>query len=654
MRVVLRLPALALILCLALSSCWAADIPQPRLAMSNLPEAHVQFYFWKPSPVAGTAQLLTLFCRSCQTSNGETADVPLVAVLRDTLGDDNPDNDRVASIWLLTYSRPNVGRKLLSAVPFFFWRAGGGSTEASSRDVKPFFDLTQPQHPVMSELGRDLLQWAAFDPLGMPVRATSRAYRTNAVDYERLHLEEAVSYLRDAPVSDDSAMLTRTQLNTLIARLELRKRLLGGLVPARRAEKVGEESRYEEERIRSRNWEMLRQCAEKTGLLFEPISLAGARGQYAILWMPVDESFHPAGTSLGPVWKLLNIHNPWTDDRLKDSNTPVYTRVLDDNGSFVPVGEPGARAVRVTPLAAYGLDYPKLPLLLVDFRDKLHVRWHEMTQRSINEITAGIIGISHFTNWYYYVAADLYDFVISRHGGAMNQAARLDSYARFRSQLALDRDLDPELRRDMQRRVDYLAINPLEAAPAREMEAARARYAQLLDKSQENGALVERLQKQRRAELAAFGETRHSSILQNLLHASTLGLYTHRVKQDPENLAELDRDRRLEYHLAFLDSLASADTQPEVAYDSSRIRASVDVLNNLMPAVTSASVRLHAEAVLLRLKSLSQDADLQSDCSFVLANLRRSEPALRGVEVSGVLTSPRRPTTFSGGLEARK
>jgi hypothetical protein len=308
----------------------------------------------------------------------------------------------------------------------------------------------------------------------------------------------------------------------------------------------------------------------------------------------------------------------------------------------------------MVPLAVYSLNYPKLPLLLIDFRDKLHVRWHEMTQRSINEVTAGVIGISHFTNWYYYVAADLYDFVVSRHGGAMDQAARLDSYSRFRVKLALDRQLNPQLRQELQQHVHSLDINPLEAAPSREMEAARERYAQLQAQTEEGGALMVRLNKQRRAELAAFGETGGSQIAHELFHTATFGVYTHRVKPAPENLSALDRDRRVEYQLSFLNSLAAADTEPEVAYDSSQVRASVKSLNDLMSSINSPELRQHVEAVLVRLKSLSRDQNLQSDCSVALASLRRTDPALRRGEISGVLTSPRSLAAMPGELDVRK
>ncbi len=599
----------------ALTVCWAADVPLPRLLPTTVSEVSHPSYYWQATPVANTAQLLTLFCRECEPKSAGQGDQPLVAVLRDTLGDKQPENDRVTDVWLLTYSHLNFAQRALSAMPFFYWRVGQGSRSVSARDTAPLFDLTAPQRPVLSEAGRDILQWSMLDPMTTPVRASSRAYRTNQLDHERLHLEEAISYLRQAPVSNGDSSLTQTQIDTVMARLELRKRLLGGLVDSNRVAKLGAESGFEQERIRSRNWELLRQCAEKTGLFFEPLNFGDSSEEYAILWFPLDTAAVPTGTALAPIWKLLNIRNPWSDPRLENWRGPVYLRSLDDN----PAGQ-----ARFVPLAVYSLSYPKLPLLLVDFRDKLHVRWHEMTQRSINEITAGVIGISHFTNWYYYAAADLYDFVATRHGAAMNQAARLDAYSQFRVALALDRQLDPALRQEMQRRVDSLALNPLEAAPAREFAAARARYARLQAECGENGKLAARLDKQRRYELAYFAESKKAKITEDILHHATLGLYTHRARKTPANLETLDADRRVENRLQLLDSLAAAGTEPEVAYDASRIHAAVAELTALLPAIRSSDVRAHAAATLLRLKDLSGDERLRADCLSALVVLKRN------------------------------
>jgi hypothetical protein len=463
------------------------------------------------------------------------------------------------------------------------------------------------------------------------------------VDHERLHLEEAISYLRNAPLSNDPSALTRMQVDTITARLELRKKLLGGFVNERQAARLGMEAGFAQERVRSRNWELLRECADRTGLLFEPLNMASDSQHYAILWFPLAESHPPAGTALGSIWKLLNIKDPWTDDRLENWNGTTYERAVDSGGRLLPQGQTGDRVVRLVPLGVYSLNYPKVPLLLIDFRDKLHIRRHELAQRSINEITSGVIGISHFTNWYYYVGADLYDFVVSRRGGAMDQSERLDCYSRFRVALALDQTLDPALRKDMQRRINSLAVNPLEAAPQRELHDAMLRYSRLQAETGPHGALLSQLDKDRRSELASFGQSRTKALAYDFLHVATLNHYTHRAKPDVEDLVVLDCYRRIQSQLHFLDSLVQAGTPPEVAVSSSKVQAAVTDLNGLLPRIRAAQVRTHVRNTLQALRQLSGDTVLQAECTGginVIDVLDRNERDVRPGTAPGVVASP--------------
>ncbi len=617
-----------------------AGLPETAVA----PIAEPSLYFWGATPVGSGAELVTLFCRGCAAPGSflSDADVPLIAVLRDTLADADPENDRLTAVWLLTYTSPRFAKQVLSAVPFFYWRAGEGSGSSGAKRTAPLLDLTELQHPMLNTAGRDILQWAILDPSTMPIRASSRAYRANQADHERLHLEEALSYLRAAPSGTESAGLTFSEIHTIIARLQLRKTLLaGGFVSEQSAAKLGEEADSKYERIRSRNWELLRQCADKTGLYFESLNVAGTSGQYAMLWYPGRESSPPRAQKLSSIWKLLNIKDPWKDQRLNSPGVVSYSRELDQNGNLLPSGVSGVKEVTLVPLSVYGLSYPKLPLLIVNFRDKLGIRWHEMAQRSINEVTAGVIGISHFTNWYYYVAADVYDFVASRHGAAMSQSERLDGYSDFRVRLALDRQLDPALRREMQRHLDGMAINPLESSPRQEMKAAVERYDSLRLQA-ENGQLANRLNRDRRAELAQYSETPPEILRDSLFHFATFGAYTHRVKPDTENSARVDTYRRVQYQLNFLDRISNQHTQPEVAYDTDRIQHSIAELRELMPEIDSAPMRLHASTTLKHLQNLSGDGALQADCSAAIASLER-EPLQHSEGVALRIASPKLP-----------
>jgi hypothetical protein len=596
----------------------ALDAPWPQVAIvreNNPPAA----YYWKSEAAGESAQLLTLFCASCGAASESQGDLPLLAILRDTLGDENDGNDRVMYVWLLGYSRPTIAQRLLSAIPFFYWHIGNGSSPGK-QDIKPFFNLTAPRHPVLTRVGRDVLQYSTLDPMMMPIRATSRAYRTNELNHERLHLEEAISYLRQAPASNSPMELSTAEVNTIIARLELRKKLLGGLVSERRAAKLGEAANLEQERNRSRNWELLRSSAERTGLVFEPVPLGGTRDQYAVLWLPAGPAPEQvrSRTDLGPTWKLLGIKNPWPDAAQAGQGH--------------------------TPLAFYSLNYPNQPLLLVDFRDKSRTRRHELTQRAINEVTSGVIGISHFANWYYYVAADLYDFVASRHGRAMNQAERLDCYSQFRVSLALDRDLDPSVRKELQQRVNSLSLNPLETTTVHELASSRQRYALLEAEAQRpDGWLAKRLDKERRAELASIGRTGKSKFFTGALHVASLGFYTRRAPRADENLASLDSYRRVEHDLNFLEGLINAGTPPEIVYQPARIQSAVAELTNLLPQISLRPVRTRAEQTLSNLRDLSQDEDLRAGFSSALASIERPSAGPRIATAAADMTAEDRP-----------
>lgn len=597
--------------------------------------------YWRVSPVGDNAELLTLFNRPNVLSATDRKDLPVVSLLRDTLGDDVRENDRILYVWLLPSASRSVSQRVLAAVPFFFWRLGRGPETVSSRDLRPLLDLNSPQHPVLSEVGRTLLQWSAFDPLIMPVRASSRMYRSNESDDERLKLEETITYLRGAPASEiDADKPTSEQLNTVIARLELRKQFLGGLFNDKAASRYGMESEFEDERIRSRNWELLRQCAEKTGLYFEPVSLGGQKDQYGLLWFPQGVTRKPSGTSLKPIWRLLNIKDPWTDERLNET-AALFRRPISKNDVSGSAESDIGSTFTYVPLALYSLNYPKFPLLLVNFRDELQVRRHEVTQRTINEVTAGVIGISHITNWYYYAGSMLYNLVWSRRGIAVDQAARLDCYSQFRAQLSSDKSLNPQLRSELLKQADRLLVNPLGIPVERKAELAGAHFAQIENASTDDGFVVKRLNEERRAELAAFGQGRGARLMHSALHVATFGRYTQRVSPNQLSLSTLDRERRVLYQLNFLDLLVSEGTQPEVAYKASQIQDSVADLNTLMSEVPSTRIREHAAATLDRLKSLSRDAGVQTQCAVALIALHETPASVRAENTPAIASSPK-------------
>ena len=352
-----------------------------------------------------------------------------------------------------------------------------------------------------------------------------------------------------------------------------------------------------------------------------------------------ERAAQSTGTSLAPVWKLLNIKDPYRAGVLGKS-VRFYERNLDGNGSLLPMGSASGRPIELAPLSVYSLNYPKQPLLLIDFRNGGQLRRHELSQRAVNELTSGIIGISHFANWYYYAGADLYGFYVSRHGAAMNQAARLDCYSQFRVALALDRSLDPALRSDMQKRVNSLSVNPLEASPRNELQAASVRYSILSDFLQTGGRVQAMLDKDRRAEITRFGESNGQRTWDNIYHYASFGLYTRRAPSGPDVLAEIDTYRRVQFNLDLLEGLASGGTAPEVSFQSSRIKNAVAELSSLMPAIQVVSVRERAEQTLARLGTLSQDAGLKQEYQLAIYSIQHPGDRLSAQTTAGVALAP--------------
>src|ERR1044071_2094794 len=68
-------------------------------------------------PVGRDAQLLTVFGKldGLKDEASQPEEVPLVSILRDTLGDADPENDRLRQVWMLTYTRPTAMQRVASA-----------------------------------------------------------------------------------------------------------------------------------------------------------------------------------------------------------------------------------------------------------------------------------------------------------------------------------------------------------------------------------------------------------------------------------------------------------------------------------------------------------------------------------------------------------
>src|SRR5512143_516187 len=181
---------------------WATLI-FPAVALAATPDSQPPDFRVERQPVANGAELLTVF--SSLPAGGDAAypgEIPLVSVLRDTLRDNDPENDRLRYIWVLTSARATVLQHAAAFVPFFYWRPDLGK----NMDRKPAatLDLGNTSKVVWNALAQSVIQAAAIDSNGALIRASTRRYRANLADQRQVNLMEGltvISQLEEIPES---------------------------------------------------------------------------------------------------------------------------------------------------------------------------------------------------------------------------------------------------------------------------------------------------------------------------------------------------------------------------------------------------------------------------------------------------------------------
>ena len=248
-------------------------------------------YRSESQPVAGGAELVTVFARvnvpaSASTASGtEGSEVPILAVLRDSLGDDDPANDRLRSVWILTSTRPTPWQRAASALTFGFFRAG--SKRHAGRVPSPALDLASPSRSVYSNLFSDGLQVIELDPMGAPIRVH---HPHLSHQFERLYQAPGLPGARQSWITSRShpasqSALPDSQLREIYSRLSLSTHTFGGLVREQYLSRYYDKETTQLEQTRGHNWELLRQRAELNGLYFEPLAIGDASPSQALLWI---------------------------------------------------------------------------------------------------------------------------------------------------------------------------------------------------------------------------------------------------------------------------------------------------------------------------------------------------------------------------------
>lgn len=530
------------------------------------------------TPVAGGAELLTVFGSLDGLQQDTDADVPLVSILRDTLGDEAPENDRLRYVWMHTYTRPTFGQRAASAVPFLYNRVG--NKKSASKDAPPpLIDLAGTKREVWHRLFLNALQTLVFNPYSFTVKATTHAYRRNADDYRKAHVMRALAVLTlYQSESGAGSVFAPHELKEIQARLMLSQKTFGGLIDDLYLGRVYEKQTSQWLDTRGHNWELLRQRAETEGLHFEPLVLPDGNTTHALLWIARADLDTKRQRRFDK--RFLNIASPFGDRRLRRWQGYTETRYFDAENRRVPAETPGARAVEMIPLALYGLDHPKIPIMLVDFRNTLNPKAREMSQRVLQDVARATVSLTHL-DLPYFLGRAVFDFVADRRGMDVNQPSRLRAYSQLKLLLALDASLDPQLRDELSRRLERVSLNPLENDTQAEAQLARAQYAALLDYARRpDKGLTAKLARERRAELTPLLHSRPAQVLLRVANVASFGLYTHREEVAPEKqVATLDAARKLAYHRQFLREVARSSAAVEVQWNIEDVRRSLAFLN---------------------------------------------------------------------------
>jgi len=584
-----------------------AATPGPLTPGYRAPEFRVE-----RQPVPNGAELLTVFS-SLPDNAGE---IPLVSVLRDTLGDNDPANDRLRYIWVLTSARPTVLQHAAAFIPFFYWRPDLGK----NMDRKPAatLDLGNTSSTVWNGLAQSLIQVAAIDSNGALIRASTRRYRANLSDQRQMNLAEGltvISQLEKAP--DQDTLLSEPELLEMQARLSLAGKTFGGLVTSERLPEAYLKNREQTEETRGHNWELLRQRAEANGLYFDPLGFSRSR-THALLWI-AREDLVPNGQPHKWDGRFLGIADPFGDSRLKNWTGYTEKRYFDESGlpldSDQAAATPGATSRELIPLALYALDYPKVPLVLVDFRDTHKPKNREMLRLATGDAVTGVLGISKFGNWPYLAGSMTWNFVRSRHGDPNNRSARLKAFSQVRRWLTLDGGMDPALRAELQRRLDILGVNPLDDSVFEETQIAEHQYEALLRYAADPQGLPAKLDHDRNAEMAANRHGLPARTGLRLAKWSTFGIYSHHEMPDSASLAAaVDRERRAEFQIRFLETVAKSSPQPDLVWNIAEVRHAVTEL-------IATGVPPRSLDVVSRLMRQTSDAETRELCARALAGV---------------------------------
>ena len=576
--------------------------------------------------IEGGAELVTVFVR---LDGLESADsdkwIPLVSILRDTLGDKTIENNRLRYVWPLTYTRPSLKQRMAAAIPFFYARVG--NKQRSTSTPPPALDLASPESDVWNKIFWTALQNILLDPYGTPIKASTSSYRRNTSDYRKSHIIRALSVLALYQEVEGQSTFSQAEMATIQARLMLTDKTFGGLVDDSNLQHYYAKQTALMRDARGHNWELLRQRAEAESLYFEPLVMPDGSATHAFIWVAKRDLLEKQGARFSG--RFLNIANPWTDKRLLNWDGYVETRYFDAGNQPVGGDTPGAQAVEMIPLGLYGLDNPKIPMLLVDFRDNYNPKKREMSRRVINDVTRNVLSVSKFGNLPYFLGKTVFDFVTGRRGIDINQPSRLATYSQLKLLLALNNSMEPALRTEVSGRIEKISLNPFENGINAEAKIALDQYAALVAFAKDPKGLAAKVERDRRAEMTPLEHGTKAQIAFRVLNVLTFGKYVHREERAVDMEDQLDIARRLQYHTKFLQQIAKSSAEVDITWNLDDIKRSVQFIAQHGEQADGTTA-----AVTARIFARTKDDETRRTCLDGLARIRGSKARNELVRIS--------------------
>lgn len=522
--------------------------------------------------IAGGSEIITIFADLNDGENGglqNFQDVPLVSVLRDTLGDDIPENDRLRYVWMLTYTKPSIGQRMASGIPFYYGRANNKGKVGN--DAPPAVLDINPSDKNMW----DKLFWLTFKGLILSqfdtvAQATTLQFRDNRVNYKKSAMMRALGVLSLYEELEGEKILSDTEMQDIQARTVLKDNLIGSFMQSENLSRVYKKNIAATQNYRAQNWELLRQYSEAQGLYFDPLKMPDGSATHAMVWVAENDLAANANRKFES--RFLNIKNPWKDSRLRKWKGYKETRFYDEESREVAPETPNAKAKTLIPLALYSLDYPKIPAILVDFRDSRNPKMREISKRVLDDVTRNVLSISKFGSIPYFFGRFFYDFFTARRGIDLNQASRFKAYSQLKLLLLLDQSLNEDFRDQIADRLEKVSTNPLENDVDVEVRVARKQYENLMAYAKRPDGLAKKIEQDRREEMVRLKHSPKQRMLYAAAHLFSFGLYTHRENSTPELLAEMDLRRQLDFHERILIETARDSARPEIDGDFEAVK----------------------------------------------------------------------------------